>query len=648
MATRLRARPARRRGSARYPWSLQPVSRIALGHHPLEFVRRKAWTSAPVRFGNGISAVTSLCLCDEASVGGPSLLISGDEDGGVSVQRVQTEREGGSEGSSPSPPGWLGTPERTRLHSSCVNTIKILPDQRGYVCAGDDGALSAVATFETCSEEDLRRATFALTGHSSFVTDCDTAESGHAILSSSTDGRMLLWDPVATNTPVASVSVGRPVNSACFSAGDPYALLCAPELGTNCTRGHGNDDLVQIWDLRSLRCFKDAIPAAVATAFGEDPPATTPHDASMQPPPPQSPQFWTTSTTRSSTARTPAHVPPWLSMVLGSSVPSPATPLLRRPAWTGDSNDAESVASSTRGSREQCSYETPSGKENDFPLRSSGGSTTSRISSASSSCSNSPWSGRRGGTEGASNPGFNPSPSSKDRGQQGPAGPTRQVLLPARDEPHARLSVSSLPASGCLHEGNGKTWIPGGLKTWQASRRRVRTAGARICAGEACVACSNSAAASACSVQVSSDGKGILVGSRNRTVTLFDTQSHEVVYRFGHPRLSRARPVLVESSPNGGVGGWGRGRGGTGSGDVFAGTMEGELRSWRVGSQFPNRVFKKASHHQGFEIYSVAISNSGCMFASSDSSGAVYVQSATSGRDAQDSSGADAKHSGGD
>lgn len=183
---------------------------------------------------------------------------------------------------------------------------------------------------------------------------------------------MLLWDPVATNTPVASVSVGRPVNSACFSAGDPYALLCAPELGTNCTRGHGNDDLVQIWDLRyslhlfvevspilpqhptsrlsfparrclshfihlfmfrlqmcrSLRCFKDAIPAAVATAFGEDPPATTPHDASMQPPPPQSPQFWATPTTRSSTARTPAHVPSWLTTVLGSSVPSPATPLL--------------------------------------------------------------------------------------------------------------------------------------------------------------------------------------------------------------------------------------------------------------------------------------------------------------------------------
>lgn len=77
---------------------------------------------------------------------------------------------------------------------------------------------------------------------------------------SSTDGRMLLWDPVCSNTPVASVMVGRPVNSACFSAGDPYALVCAPELGearssrgggsSSGEIGEGNDDLVQIWDLR--------------------------------------------------------------------------------------------------------------------------------------------------------------------------------------------------------------------------------------------------------------------------------------------------------------------------------------------------------------------------------------------------------------
>lgn len=45
------------------------VSRV-VGQRPLEFIRRTAWASAPVRFGNGISAVTSLCLCDEASTGG--------------------------------------------------------------------------------------------------------------------------------------------------------------------------------------------------------------------------------------------------------------------------------------------------------------------------------------------------------------------------------------------------------------------------------------------------------------------------------------------------------------------------------------------------------------------------------------------------
>eukprot|EP00903_Cladosiphon_okamuranus_P019649 g18066.t1 len=233
----------------------------------MEFVRRKTWTSKPARLANGISAVTSLCVCDEASSGGPCLLISGDEDGGVSVLRL----EGGSQ--EPSSSGRLVKPElqRVRLHSSCVNTIKVLPDQRGYVCAGDDGALTAVASFEA----EIGRAALHLTGHSGFVTDCDTARTGHGILSSSTDGRMLVWDPVSSSNPVASVLVGRPVNSACFSAGDPYALVCAPGLGEarNSSRGGGScggGDLVQIWDLRFLKCFKDSVPAALAAAFGEE------------------------------------------------------------------------------------------------------------------------------------------------------------------------------------------------------------------------------------------------------------------------------------------------------------------------------------------------------------------------------------------
>lgn len=84
------------------------------------------------------------------------------------------------------------------------------------------------------------------------------------VCSSSTDGRMLLWDPMASSAPVASVSVGRPLNSACFSAGDPYALICAPELGggpNSCSPSSGSrssgggsscgsEDLAQIWDLR--------------------------------------------------------------------------------------------------------------------------------------------------------------------------------------------------------------------------------------------------------------------------------------------------------------------------------------------------------------------------------------------------------------
>lgn len=220
-----------------------------------------------------------------------------------------------------------------------------------------------------------------------------------------------------------------------------------------------------------------------------------------------------------------------------------------------------------------------------------------------------------------------------------------RMAAPRRDGPSASLRVTSLPASGCLHEKNGKTWVPGNLKTWQASNRRARAAGARERAGVACVACSGSTNASAFSVQVSGDGTRILVASRDRTVTLFDAQSREVVYRFGHPRLStRACPIFVEGDQVGGARGWGRGTGGSGGGYIFGGMMEGEVRCWRVGSQFPNRVFKSAVHHEGFEVCSLATSRNGGMFASADSSGMVCVQSATWGREAQDGSGEGAGH----
>lgn len=123
------------------------------------------------------------------------------------------------------------------------------------------------------------------------------------------------------------------------------------------------------------------------------------------------------------------------------------------------------------------------------------------------------------------------------------------------------------------------------------------------------------------------------MASEDRTVTFFDAQSREVVYRFSHPKLStRARPLLSESGSRDGAGGWGRSSSGGGRGDVFGGMMEGEVRCWRVGSQFPNRVFKPAGHHAGFEVCCLAMSRNGAMFASADSTGVVCVQSATSSR----------------
>lgn len=447
---------------------------------------------------------------------------------------------------------------------------------------------------------------------------------------------------------------------------------------------------------RFLRCYKNSIPAALAAAFGEDSPASAPQPASMEPPPPQSPQVWPSSiwsgsagsatTSRSSAARTPGEVPSWLTTVLGStSSASPATPLLvsasrrhvkcwpwrwwhderdtetyhkdylcvlptflhavapsrcrcppvlllcctavvatgllqRRSAWTDESSDAES--SEKRWHRERgslWSFGTPgsSGKENTFP-------------SSSSTCSSSPASVSSGGSD------YTTTPSSSAR-QQGPSKSARRVAAHVRDGPAATLCLASLPACGCLHQGKVKTWVPGGLKTWQASSRRGRTAEARERAGVGvtCPACSSAPeAASAFSVQVSEDGRLIVVASRNRTVTVFDAQSREVVYRFGHPKLStRARPILVEGGSGGGSGGWGRGGGGRG--DVFCGMMNGEIRCWKVGSQFPNRVFKTAGHHKGFEICCLATSKNGAAFASADLSGTVCVQSASSGQQPQ-------------
>lgn len=64
-------------------------------------------------------------------------------------------------------------------------------------------------------------------------------------------------------------------------------------------------------------------------------------------------------------------------------------------------------------------------------------------------------------------------------------------------------------------------------------------------------------------------------------------------------------------------------------GDIFAGTKDGDIRAWRVGSQFPNRLFKCARRHEGFEVTCLAVSRDGSMFASADSSGKICVQSAT-------------------
>lgn len=234
------------------------------------------------------------------------------------------------------------------------------------------------------------------------------------------------------------------------------------------------------------------------------------------------------------------------------------------------------------------------------------------------------------------------------------------------DRPLHVLCWTAVPveSSGCLHEGSeGKSWVPGGSVSWRLGKRpalvvaqRAQDPGtgqacpmpvslrSRYSSSEtpACRACADKGSisgASVYSVQVTSDGRGILTASRDATVTLWDAQSRQVVYRFGHARLStRARPILSGAAACGGGESprWGTGEGrfeqGYSGGEVITGMTDGVVRAWRLGSRFPNRAFQPARRHEGFEVTCVAGSRDGAIFASADSSGKVYVQSAI-GRD---------------
>lgn len=251
----------------------------------------------------------------------------------------------------------------------------------------------------------------------------------------------------------------------------------------------------------------------------------------------------------------------------------------------------------------------------------------------------------------------NPDFGSGEGDERGALKSLKRYQATRRDEPAVILGLASLPdnpAGGgeCLHGGDGAIWLPGGKTTWCTRKRRPRPCissnrrrevGYGTKSGDAsvfarapqeCGVCLDRNRASVYSVQVSEDGRGILAASKDATVTLWDAQSRAVVYRFGHSRLStRARPILwdnEDSSPRG----WGpRGEvdSSGGRGTVLTGMRDGGMRSWRVGSQFPNRVFKSARRHGGFEVTCLASSRDGSMFASSDSSGNVCVQSATAG-----------------
>lgn len=326
--------------------------------------------------------------------------------------------------------------------------------------------------------------------------------------------------------------------------------------------------------------------------------------------------------------------------------------LQRRFVWENDSGDAEPLASGDRCSRERnrlWATPTPAGpQENGNVLPDMTNGDVEIVDGSRSRFSSPDTDGSR-----PANPDF----GSGEGDERGALKSLKRYQATRRDEPAVILGLASLPdnpAGGgeCLHGGDGAIWLPGGKTTWCTRKRRPRPCissnrrrevGYGTKSGDAsvfarapqeCGVCLDRNRASVYSVQVSEDGRGILAASKDATVTLWDAQSRAVVYRFGHSRLStRARPILwdnEDSSPRG----WGpRGEvdSSGGRGTVLTGMRDGGMRSWRVGSQFPNRVFKSARRHGGFEVTCLASSRDGSMFASSDSSGNVCVQSATAG-----------------
>lgn len=326
--------------------------------------------------------------------------------------------------------------------------------------------------------------------------------------------------------------------------------------------------------------------------------------------------------------------------------------LQRRSAWVNDSGDAEPLASGDRCPRERNSLwatPTPADPQEKGNVLSDMTNGDVEIGDSSRSRFSSP------DTDG-SRP-ANPDLGSGDGEERRASKSLKRYQATRRDEPAVILGLASLPgnpAGGgeCLHGVDGAIWLPGGKTTWCTRKRRPRPctwsnrrrevgygtesgdSSVFARAPQECDVCLGGNRASVYSVQVSEDGRGILAASKDATVTLWDAQSRAVVYRFGHPRLStRARPILWDtgdSSPRG----WGlRGEvySSGGRGTVLTGMRDGGVRSWRVGSQFPNRVFKSARRHGGFEVTCLASSRDGSMFASADTSGNVCVQSATAG-----------------
>lgn len=519
-----------------------------------QFPFYKAWKAKSISYQNGVTAATALAVLETQ---GPAHLLVGDENGGVSFTRIAM-------------PGAKETKHRlapTKLHQGGISDIALLPRDAGFVCSGDDSMVSHVRILPSGGSL-LDTATY-LHGHSGFVTSVDVAKDGcSAILSSSTDGTVRLWDVRQRNSDILHCEIGASVSSCCFTPGHPHTIVCAPS---------NTKHLFQVWDLRHVGRYSTSVQKALS--FEEDiHTCIHTHD--------------TTQAKKRVSGGVHTH----------THVNTCEKTHVQRPSIWDDCTDtntsAENVYTHTHA-RQHSMHNNRLSYTSEHRTDFSACMQQHDISLSQNSV-NSVWSDTHEEHE--------PTQSERKRKRGRPAGLLEEV-------------TDSVPM--CLHKGRGKIWIPPSTNTNNCTNNNCNGVGADDCS--LCdPQCTDQFSAS--SVQFTSDGRHLITATRNGIITMWDmhsTQNISPIYRFGCSNSSQCKPALgpqnfnMRTAPH--------------SEHFFSriliGLSDGHVKSWELMRTRADNVFGAIKHHT-FPVRALYVSQSGSFIASSDDSGRVIVKRA--------------------